>query len=638
MPTTRKPRTARKAEPLPDTLDGIEIAMGAAADDPPDSPSRRLLTAQEQLIRSQIGLADNERFRNRIKAVRDMALTAGVIALLGFGGWTVWRAARADEMVLEPWTAPPAFAEAGQGGEVLAAQLGDRIRTMQIKAETEATGVAKETGGQSTDLELQIPETGVSIDDLERWLRRRLGHQTVVSGAVIRLSDGRLSVTVRTGAGEASTFDGAPADLPALLDKAAEATLRQSDPLRYAGYLLSAARPDEAAKVVVPLTYTGSDRERANALTNLVNIRMQQGRAAEAAAALATARAAVKLDPHNIAALGYLASMEASTGHEEGATSAMRASISASRDRKVLLAVPPYMRAQNAEIWPAMLASLTGDSSGSLDHWRRLADIERTWGQEERAQEFVFSAAGNAVLGHDRGTAATLRSAARLSPDSFQRLLLDLVAAQEAGDRREALRLAHALAARQSSGNGISPFSWMIETAPYVAVAMAEGGDLAAARAVIAPTPLDCDACVRARGGVATAERRWSEADHWFTIATANAPSIPTGWSAWGASKSARGDLGAAITLFRKAQKAGPQWADPLKLEGDVLMRQGKPAAAMRRYREAAERAPRWVALQIAWADALEKMGKVEDAEAKRRAAMTLRPWPGETAQLNRRH
>ena len=63
----------------------------------------------------------------------------------------------------------------------------------------------------------------------------------------------------------------------------------------------------------------------------------------------------------------------------------------------------------------------------------------------------------------------------------------------------------------------------------------------------------------------------------------------------------AYGDLAGAISLFRRAEKRGPSWADPLKFEADALSRQGKSKEAENRYALAVTKAPRWGGLRLAW-------------------------------------
>ncbi len=62
----------------------------------------------------------------------------------------------------------------------------------------------------------------------------------------------------------------------------------------------------------------------------------------------------------------------------------------------------------------------------------------------------------------------------------------------------------------------------------------------------------------------------------------------------------ARGDLAGALAEIEKAHQTGPHWADPLKVWGDVLARQGQWRSALAKYDEALKDAPAWVELHQA--------------------------------------
>ena len=93
----------------------------------PGAEAVAVLRKQSALFDEQIGLARNERFRNRIKAVRDMALSAAVLGLLAGAGMVLWSAHRASGLVVEAFQTPPDMAEAGLDGSVVAARLLDRL-------------------------------------------------------------------------------------------------------------------------------------------------------------------------------------------------------------------------------------------------------------------------------------------------------------------------------------------------------------------------------------------------------------------------------------------------------------------------------------------------------------------------------
>ena len=116
-PRRRRPR----AEPSPTTPDPIEIAMEAeAADAQPDSPARTLLVNQNRLVRRQIASED---LSIALKLLTGVAGIAVAVAL----GAMIWSASRADGLVIEAFSVPPALTERGITGETVARQLMDDL-------------------------------------------------------------------------------------------------------------------------------------------------------------------------------------------------------------------------------------------------------------------------------------------------------------------------------------------------------------------------------------------------------------------------------------------------------------------------------------------------------------------------------
>lgn len=60
------------------------------------------------------------------------------------------------------------------------------------------------------------------------------------------------------------------------------------------------------------------------------------------------------------------------------------------------------------------------------------------------------------------------------------------------------------------------------------------------------------------------------------------------------------GDLAEAKTKLMDANKRGPHWADPLKVWGDVLAKEGHAKESLAKYDEAIKYAPNWKQLNEA--------------------------------------
>src|SRR5262249_49332554 len=111
------------------------------------------------------------------------------------------------------------------------------------------------------DIKIDIPETGVSLGELEAFLRDRLGDDTRVSGEIVR-TDAGLSLTVRAGAEGAVAISGQDGEIGTLLQNTAESVYRITQPYRYGIYLGRNGHSDEAVAIFRQLALAGSDDER----------------------------------------------------------------------------------------------------------------------------------------------------------------------------------------------------------------------------------------------------------------------------------------------------------------------------------------------------------------------------------------
>jgi len=82
--------------------------------------------------------------------------------------------------------------------------------------------------------------------------------------------------------------------------------------------------------------------------------------------------------------------------------------------------------------------------------------------------------------------------------------------------------------------------------------------------------------CYRTRGDVLDLRGDWSGAQDWYAKTVKLSPSTPAGYYSWGVALAKHGDLVGAETKLKDANQRGPHWADPLKVWGDVLVKQGR--------------------------------------------------------------
>lgn len=607
------------------TLDLLQMAVERDRGAPADDTARRVLIRHERLLAAQTAQLGRQRWRDYVIAVL-------VVGLVGLSGLFVWDASRARGVVVEPFAIPPDLVARGLTGPVVASHLLDRLATLQ--AETSSirapSTYANDWGG---DIAVEIPSTGVSIGELRRYLRQWLGHQTRLSGEVVRLPDGRLAVTTRVGARPATRIEGPEAELDALLQQGAESIHAQTQPYRHAVWLLRGkASAEQGAAAMQALTRSGDLNDRLWAYAGVA------GLSDDPAVAERYLQAALRLDPDFFVARFNLAANSYNEGREARAhrlVTRIAADPAAAR-RQLAPGRAPAMLAQMA----ILKAELEGDMAGAA----RMAEAAIGLPTSEINEAVApLTAVYSHARAHDLPAARrVLRQNGLDTPEAIaERLELlgpdydysSLFSASTGDERASRDRMAATLVQMQAAGN--SDESGIIRA--DLAAAHARLGEIDVARAVIAPTPLYCVACVRARGLIEAYAGNPRGADHWLSEAVRIAPTLPAAHLAWAEAWLVRRDPERAIAQLELAVQKGPRWADPRKLWGDALMMQGRPAQAVARYEEAAALAPRWGRLHAALGRARAAAGDRAGALDSFRTAAALDLNPADRADVTRR-
>ena len=202
---------------------------------------------------------------------------------------------------------------------------------------------------------MQIPETGVSVSELYRYLVGWLGNETHISGEVYRTTSG-IAITARAGSEAGQTFVGSEADLDSLTQKAAEFIYSRTQPYRYGRYLDEAGRIDEAESIFRQLALDGLGKERAWGFSGLGIIKFKRG---DVSAARDRELRAVSLDPGNALPRAVLGLFENGLGHIEASLAAYKAELSIlARGDGELRDAAAQIRREDAQ---ANIAQLTGD-------------------------------------------------------------------------------------------------------------------------------------------------------------------------------------------------------------------------------------------------------------------------------------
>ena len=262
----------------PTTPDPIEIAMEAEATGvAPVGVAAKLLAKQEQLVGWQIA---SERAGFVLKVLTGVAgaAVAGILTLMA------WQASRADGLLIKPFSVPPELAARGVTGEALASQMLDQLSRMSSTAHA-SLNQQRVSADRGDNVSIEIPQTGVSLSQLDQWLRDKLGRQTRVTGELMTLPDGSLRLLARVGSEPLPAQAGGPGEVEALATRAAESIYAREEPISYAQYLERSGRQDEARAIELVATESRDRTTRAVAWSLYGNnLRRKEGPMAAAPA------------------------------------------------------------------------------------------------------------------------------------------------------------------------------------------------------------------------------------------------------------------------------------------------------------------------------------------------------------------
>jgi len=543
----------------------------------------------------------------------------------------IWSAASSNDLVIDSFQVPPELAAKGLSGPVVAAKLSDKIAAMQ--AQTVSQRAPKSyANGLPDGLKLDIPETGVSLSELDRFLREKLGHDLHIGGEMVQTGTG-IVLTARAGTDGSATVVGSDADIDPLLQKLAEQVYRITQPYRFSVWLRTRGREEEGNAILRQLAASGPPGERAWAYNGLgASAMARQG----SEVGMGLWRHAFALDPDNYLLAANIGRAEHTLGREED---------SARYDAKALAAVT----AHGQDYTPADRVDGLVHGYRSLLLWHHGA-LQESLEQLRAAESVAVPGSANpgffsiqaellAAL-HEPGAArislldapATINSApaGNFVMESF---IARLTVVLEARDWPGALTADRDFARSAVQYPGFARDK-PAAIDPAVGLAEAHMGNFADAEARLKSTLGDCYSCLRARAQVAALQKQNARADYWFARATSAGPSMPFAEAEWGEVLLARGDADAAIEKFKLSNAKGPKFADPLEGWGEALMAKNQSHLALAKFEDANRYAPNWGRLHLKWGEALGYAGKAADAKAEFARAATLDLAPSEKAEL----
>ena len=613
------------------------MARVAASDN--SDPARALLEAHRLLVGAQRGLARHELFRSRFRTIRDACIALLFVGLLCLLSIAVVSASRSKAIVVQPFNVPPALAERGLTGEVVAQRFLDRLANIQRKADSVRTP-ASFANSWSGDLKVQIPTTGLSLDDASRLLRRSLGDETEVSGEVI--TDGAtIRVVVRSGIQLPAEASGTAQELDATLQRAAEVFFGRQQPYLHAIYLSGEGRDAESLALAWQLARSGPAIERAWGY-NALGVRLAER--GELSASRRMFLKARSLAPSLAPPVFNLMTHEYLMGRDGAALDRQPAALASYRSAQREGTLKPEAMASILLITEQFGESLRGDFEAAYRATEQsLEEVNYNWSLPAAPLRMATHLAAL----HRPSEATEMLISNPVAPDelteqtTFSTLALEqdqavIAIAARRGDwgsvMVEAQRMDREAQRRGPSDNGLRPVkSW-----PWIALAAANLGNGAEAARIIAATPVGCDLCIRTRGVVASLAGDERASDGWFARAVQQAPRLAFAEFEWGRAKLRGRDLPSAIAKLEAAASKAPRWADPLKYWGDALALQGRDREAVQKYEAAAERAPRWGALHFVWGAALWRSGERDEARRRLREAATMDLTPADRERLRR--
>ena len=585
------------------------------------------LHEQRELILSRLRWG---RLGDRVRVLLQLMTALMGLAVIVAVGSMAWAASQQRGLAVEPFTVPTELAQRGYDGQALASRFLDRLGQIEDQSYSVRTPLAFH-GAEQRELKLAIPETGVSLGEVQRLLDQVLGHEVHVDGQ-LEASGDAVTLAVRSGDQPLIVVAGSLADVGAVVDKAADQAFARSQPYRYARYLQITGRIPDALARYQALALTGDAEDRAWATEAWGVLIARQG---DPAAGAAKEYAGVAAAPDFSLYWSNLVSIEEELGHDEAALRAAHQEEAAATQGRTGQLDPAARRFMEFSAREEH-ARLTGDfhqavADGAaddalwpvLEHLPISRQIFYQLQDQAEASAQAHEAAFAARMVRNVGDSRSLLDAQ--APDARREIAaeLNIVAALIAASREDWPTAwkedAAALALRKATNARAT-----MMTAAATASAAARAGHPADAQALAALLPPDCYPCARARAEIAAADNDVPGADRAFAAAVRLAPSLPFAYVEWGRLRLAHGDPAGAIAKAAQAQKAGPNYADASELWGDALVAERNYPSAIAKFVAADKEAPHWGRNHLEWGEALMLSGRYAQARTQFETAMGL--------------
>lgn len=562
-------------------------------------------------------------------ALRALTALVGLVFAAGVA-FMIWNAAQPGGLVIEPFSVPPELEERGLSGKVVASKLLDVLGAMQAQTDSQRNPKTY-TNYWGDDIKVEIPQTGVSISELNRFLREQLGHPTHITGEIVN-SQGGLVVTARAGATGSGSASGSAAQIDALLSKLAESIYRVTEPYRYSVWLREYGRTNEGLAVTMELAQHGPARERPWGYLGWANSLEES---AGYTARLDMMRQVVRMAPDMYLARDNICLIEDKISQPEQAISDCRAAVpllSGTNHGGIRDDVVPIARLR----LQALIDENLGSFHAASERWNQVLDF----GLQGTTYSLVAMVAQAQIAEHDlasaRSTMEVPEAVGSLNPGShaLDRAWGNMLTAFAAEQWQTVIASDPTFQAVYAKYPGLRSYAFARQL-PWLAMAHARLGEFKDAEQLLAQTPQDCDVCLRTRAALAAMQNQAARADDLFAAAVQHQPEIPFAYADWGSALLARGDVAGAIAKLKLANKRGPGFADPLEVWGEALVRQGDFAAAAAKFSAANALAPQWGRSHLRLGQTLLKLGNGTAAREQFALAATLDLSAAEKSELD---
>src|SRR5580704_18887348 len=202
------------------------------------SEQTQLLKAQKECLKDEHALRlAHLRSQVRAENTRQIGMRVriglhAVIALVAIGvaigaAIMIHDALGSRSVVIDAFDIAPNVAAQVPSGKIVAAGLLDVLTRIQAATRSNAEHRSL-SNAWTNDISIDVPETGISIGQLERMLKTRFGHDQHIEGDLVKTKSGALAITVRGSGVLPKTFTDEGRDLDKLLTQVGEYVFGQS--------------------------------------------------------------------------------------------------------------------------------------------------------------------------------------------------------------------------------------------------------------------------------------------------------------------------------------------------------------------------------------------------------------------------